>query len=106
MTTLTSKPTFADPDHRSSTREQRRAERWKKWQARRGSRRPPRPSRLGEEGTATGVCIDIGCRDAEWIMPPPVALTDGTRVQLFKDGQGLTAALRAIRGAREQICLE
>src|SRR5947209_3498587 len=93
----------------SSTAQQRidkKAARWKKRQARVGRHRPPRPSRLGEEGTARGVCIDIGCRDAGWVMPPPVVLSDGTTVQLYKDGQGLTAALRAIRAATEQICLE
>src|SRR5258706_11261049 len=106
MTTITPTTPAISGDPRSRTREQRRIERWKRWQARRGLRKPPRPSRLGEAGTAPGICIDIGCRDGEWIMPPPAILADGTKVQIFKDGQGLTAALRAIRSAREQICLE
>jgi cardiolipin synthase len=33
-------------------------------------------------------------------------LADGTDIRLFKDGQGLTAGLAAIKIAREQICLE
>ena len=66
----------------------------------------PRPSRLGEAGTSAGECIDIGCVDGGWTTPPPVTLEDGTRIRLFKDGQGLTAALEGIESAREQICLE
>ena len=87
-------------------RYERRAARWQRRQARLDRRHPPRKSRLGEAGTATGTCIDIGCVDAGWTAPPPVALADGTTVRLFKDGQGLTAALGAIRAAKEQICLE
>jgi cardiolipin synthase len=44
--------------------------------------------------------------EAGWKVPPPVELSDGTSIRLFKDGQGLTAALAGIRAAREQVCLE
>lgn len=91
---------------RKRRRYERRAARWKRRQARLDRRHPPRKSRLGEAGTATGGCIDIGCVDAGWTAPPPVKLSDGTTIRLFKDGQGLTAALEGIKAAKEQICLE
>ena len=87
-------------------REIRREARWSRRQARLAKRHPPRQSRLGESGTARGACTDVGCVEAGWTAPPPVALTDGTTVRLFKDGQGLTAALRGVKSARDQICLE
>ena len=83
-----------------------RAERWRRHHARTTVLRPPKPSRLGEAGTARGDAIEIGAVDGTWVNPPPVTLEDGTRVRLFKDGQGLTAALAAIRAAKVQICLE
>src|SRR5881394_1147711 len=87
-------------------RSHRRAAKRKRRQARRALSRPPRKSRLGEAGTARGACIDVGCIDGGWTTPPPAALSDGTALRLFKDGQGLTAALHAIQAARQQICLE
>lgn len=100
---MASDGTTADP---LNSAEIRRAARWARRQARLARRHPPRPSRLGEAGTARGACIDVGCVEAGWTAPPPVELNDGTSLRLFKDGQGLTAALAAIKGAREQICLE
>ena len=47
-----------------------------------------------------GVNIAPGSDDDGWIVPPPVALADGTRVQLYKDGEALHAALRGDRAAR------
>ena len=67
---------------------------------------PPRKSRLGEAGTCSGRCLDIGCAESGWTAPPPATLSDGTVVRLFKDGQGLSAAYQGIKSAREQICLE
>jgi cardiolipin synthase len=87
-------------------REHRRAAQWRRRQQRLDRRHPARPSRLGEAGTARGACVDVGCVDGDWIAPPPVSLTDGTSIRLYKDGQGLTAALQGIASAREQICLE
>jgi cardiolipin synthase len=88
------------------SREKRREARWARQQARLERHGPPRKSRLGEMGTSRGECIDAGCIDAGWKIPPPVLLPDGSAVRLFKDGQGLTAALQAIEAAREQILLE
>jgi cardiolipin synthase len=61
---------------------------------------------MGEAGTARGACIDVGCVEAGWVTPPPVMLNDGSTARLYKDGQGLTAALGAIEAAQQQICLE
>jgi cardiolipin synthase len=44
--------------------------------------------------------------DDGWVAPPPVRLSDGTRLQLFKDGQALKAAYDAIASAKKRICLE
>ena len=60
----------------------------------------------GELGTSTGVNISPGSDDDGWIVPPPVKLADGTRVQLFKDGEALHAAFEAIRHAKRRIGLE
>ncbi len=87
-------------------RYERRAAQWQRRQTQLDLRHPPRKSRLGEAGTATGTCIDVGCVDGGWTAPPPVKLLDGTGIRLFKDGQGLTAALGGIRAAKQQICLE
>ena len=38
--------------------------------------------------------------------PPPVTLTDGSKLYLYKDGEGLRAAYDAIATARQRICLE
>ncbi|HWE03050.1 MAG TPA: phospholipase D-like domain-containing protein [Tepidisphaeraceae bacterium] len=89
-----------------SEQEKRRSRRWARRQARLDRRHPPRESRLGEAGTCQGAGVDVGCVEAGWTSPPPVGLADGTSIRLFKDGQGLTAALAAIKSAREQVCLE
>src|SRR5689334_1088512 len=57
-------------------------------------------------GTAPGINIRPGSDDDGWIVPQPVTLTDGTQIQLYKDGEALHAALEAIRAARRRICLE
>ena len=71
----------------------------------------PGPDRLtdpceGEAGTSSGVNIAPGSDDDGWIVPPPVRLSDGSRVQLYKDGEALHAAYQAIKEAKRRICLE
>lgn len=53
-----------------------------------------------------GVNVAPGPEDDGWDTPPPVKLADGTEVQLYKDGEMLHAAYRAIGGARRRIWLE
>ena len=62
--------------------------------------------RQGQAGTSSGVNIAPGSDDDGWVVPKPVKLHDGTRIQLYKDGEALHAAYEAIRQARHQICLE
>lgn len=75
-----------------------------------GERCPPAgeesPRRQGEAGTSTGVNISPGSDDDGWIVPHPVRLNDGSRVQLYKDGEALHAAYEAIRHARKRVLLE
>ena len=68
--------------------------------------RPEPGLRQGEVGTSTGVNIAPGSDDDGWFVPHPVQLGDGTRVQLYKDGEALHAAFEAIRHAKKRICLE
>src|SRR5438477_7674446 len=63
-------------------------------------------ARLGEEGTAPGINIEPGSNDDGWEIPPPVMLEDGTRVQLYKDGEALHAGFDAIKAAKKRVCLE
>lgn len=56
--------------------------------------------------TARGLNTRPGREDDGWVAPPPVKLSDGTELQLYKDGEGLRAAFNAIKSARELICLE
>jgi cardiolipin synthase A/B len=60
----------------------------------------------GEAGTSTGILTQPGSNDDGWTIPPPVTLADGSRVQLYKDGEALHAAYQAIKAARSRICLE
>jgi cardiolipin synthase len=53
-----------------------------------------------------GINTRIGSEDDGWIAPPPVTLGDGTRLQLFKDGEALLAAYDAIKAAQRIIFLE
>ena len=46
-----------------------------------------------------------GSDDDGWVVPDPVELADGTRVQLYKDGEALHVAYDAIAGAKFLICL-
>ncbi|MEO6436449.1 MAG: phospholipase D-like domain-containing protein [Tepidisphaeraceae bacterium] len=67
---------------------------------------PEHGHRQGEIGTSTGVNISPGSDDDGWVVPQPVTLADGTRVQLYKDGEALHAAFEAINNAKRRICLE
>ena len=67
---------------------------------------PEQPPTQGEEGTSAGVNIAPGSSDDGWIVPSPVYLQDGTRLQLYKDGEALHAGYDAIKDARRRICLE
>lgn len=66
----------------------------------------PPLERQGKAGTSTGVNIEPGAQDDGWVVPDPVTLHDGTRVQLYKDGEALHAAYEAIKHARHRVCLE
>jgi cardiolipin synthase len=59
-----------------------------------------------EAGTAPGINIAPGSNDDGWIVPEPVRLADGSRLQLYKDGEALKAGYRAIERARTRVCLE
>src|SRR5437867_13170260 len=67
---------------------------------------PPLGVHQGEAGTSTGLNLVPGSDDDGWIVPHPVHLADGTRVQLYKDGEALRAAYQAIQHARKRVCLE
>ena len=68
-----------------------------------GLRGPPPDAPTGR---SPGVNIVPGSDDDGWVVPPPVRLSDGTHVQLYKDGQAWHAAFDAMRHARRRICLE
>ena len=75
----------------------------------RGGRRPGQrgePQTPREAGASTGVNIGPGSDDDGWVVPPPVTLSDGTRVQLHKDGEALHVAYEAIERAKHRVCLE
>jgi cardiolipin synthase A/B len=59
-----------------------------------------------QAGTSSGINREPGSNDDGWIVPPPVTLSDGSRIQLFKDGEALRAAYDAIEAAKYRICLE
>ena len=62
--------------------------------------RPPGP------GTSSGARILPGSDDDGWIIPPPVTLSDGTSIQLYKDGEAWRAAFDFLKEAHSRICLE
>lgn len=61
---------------------------------------------MRQAGRSPGVNIAPGSDDDGWVVPDPVVLGDGTRVQLYKDGEALNAALTGIQMARHRILLE
>src|SRR5689334_20501214 len=67
---------------------------------------PQEPHSPKEAGASRGINIEPGSEDDGWVVPPPVALSDGTRVQLYKDGEALHAAFEAIKAAKKRVCLE
>src|SRR3954467_666095 len=46
---------------------------------------PNDPHSPKEAGASRGINIAPGSDDDGWVVPPPVELSDGTRLQLFKD---------------------
>jgi len=64
------------------------------------------PDEMAEAGTAPGINVAPGHDDDGWVVPPPVRLADGSRIQLYKDGEALRAAMEAIAQAKRRICLE
>jgi cardiolipin synthase len=60
----------------------------------------------GRGGVSSGVNIAPGSDDDGWIVPEQVHLDDGSRLQLYKDGEALHAAYEAIKTAKHRICLE
>src|SRR5688500_15024198 len=67
---------------------------------------PPRPVSDETAGTSAGINIEPGSNDDGWMVPPPVHLSDNTRLQLYKDGEALHAGYDAIRSATRRVCLE
>src|SRR5262245_29157251 len=60
----------------------------------------------GQAGTSTGVNIAPGSDDDAWTVPEQTERSDGTLVQLHKDGEALHAGYDAIKAAKRRICLE
>lgn len=67
---------------------------------------PRDPSRARATGMAPGINIAPGEDDDGWIVPPPAILADGSKVQLYKDGEALHAAFEGIKSARRRVCLQ
>jgi cardiolipin synthase A/B len=65
---------------------------------------PPAGSPIA--GTSSGAHILPGSDDDGWIIPPPVQLSDGTTIQLYKDGEAWRAAFDFLKEACSRICLE
>jgi cardiolipin synthase len=63
-------------------------------------------ARQDKTGVSPGVNITPGSDDDGWTVPNPVTLADGTRVQLYKDGEALHVAYDAIAAAKFLVCLE
>lgn len=58
------------------------------------------------EDSGVGINVRPGSDDDGWSEPAAIALSDGTTVRLYKDGEALLAAYRAIELARRRVCLE
>ena len=67
---------------------------------------PARPRAASPAESEHGINTCPGQDDDGWYPPPPVVLADGTRLQLYKDGEALQAAYEAIKSARRVILLE
>lgn len=64
-----------------------------------------RAATQSEKPAPVGVNLNPQSDDG-WQRPEPVTLADGTRIQLFKDGEALLAAYNAIKEAQRRVCLE
>jgi len=64
------------------------------------------PAAVPIAGTSSGAHILPGSDDDGWIIPPPVKLSDGTTIQLYKDGEAWRAAFDFLKEACSRICLE
>jgi cardiolipin synthase len=71
-----------------------------------GLKYPPEQMDRHDAGTSPGVNIEPGSNDDGWVIPPPVYLSDGTQIQLYKDGEAWHAAFEAMKRAVHRICLE
>jgi cardiolipin synthase len=71
-----------------------------------GLKKTPPVTDRQQTGTASGINLAPGSDDDGWIIPEPVRLSDGTLIQLYKDGEAWHAAFEAIRRAKVRICLE
>lgn len=61
---------------------------------------------LATPSAPPGVNTEPGSADDGWETPDPVVLDDQTTIQLYKDGEALHAAYRAIEQAKHRVCLE
>lgn len=68
--------------------------------------RPPAPLQDAPAGTSPGINTAPGANDDGWSVPPRVQLSDGTELQLYKDGEALHAGFEAIKQAKKRVCLE
>ena len=59
-----------------------------------------------EAAQRRGLNLEPGSGDDGWETPPPVDLEDGTRLQLFKDGEALKAAYDAVAAAKQRVFAE
>lgn len=66
----------------------------------------PDAAAAGVTRSDIGLNIEPGSGDDGWEVPDPVQLDDGTRLQLYKDGEALAAAIEAVKHAKKRILLE
>ena len=70
------------------------------------ARQPTLSDDPAREAAGRGLNLAPGSADDGWVHTPPVTLGDGTRLQLYKDGEAAHAAYRAMERARKRIWLE
>lgn len=70
------------------------------------SHAPPIGENLARVRDKLGLNTRPGPDDDGWAHTEMVRLRDGTRVQLYKDGEAAAAAFRAIEGAKRRVLLE
>src|SRR5215469_4388382 len=67
----------------------------------------PAVARIATSTTVpTGLNTCPGSEDDGWVSPPRVRLSDGTELQLYKNGEALHAAYEAVKNATRLVCLE